>query len=369
MANKDYYDILGVPKNASADEIKRAYRKKAREYHPDVNKDPGAEQKFKQLSEAYSVLTDDKKRAHYDRFGTAQGFPGAGPGAGGFGGFEGFDFEEAFGGGFGESFSDIFENFFGGGVGNRGRGRAHKEKRRGDDLRYDLTINLEEAAFGKEMEIEIPHLAKCATCNGSGAKPGTKEKKCSACGGTGQVRHVQQTILGSFTQVGPCAECGGEGKIISETCSTCRGMGRVKKNSKVKIKIPSGVETGMKLRVSGEGNAGLKGGSPGDLYIYIQVKEHAIFEREEDDIISKEKISFVLATLGGEIKVKTLDGEVKLKIPSGTQPETRFRLKERGIPHLQKTGRGDHYVLIEVEIPTVLSSKQKKLLEEFEKTK
>lgn len=367
MPNKDYYDILGVSKNASTDEIKRAYRKLARDNHPDVNKDPGAEKKFKDISEAYSVVSDDKKRAHYDRFGTAQGFPG-GAGAGGFGGgFGGIDFEEAFGGGGAGGFEDIFDTFFGGMGGRRGQRRGERRAQRGDDLRYDLTISFEDAAFGKETEIQIPHLVACSTCKGKGHPPSAKEKTCKKCGGAGQVRHVQQTILGSFTQVGPCPECGGQGHIISETCSACRGMGRVKKTSKIKVKIPAGVDDGLKLRMNGEGNAGTKGGPPGDLYIYLNVKRHEKFEREDDDVISTETINFIQATLGGEIKVDSLDGKVKLKIPEGTQPGTRFRLRDKGIPHLQGSGRGDQHIIIEVEIPKVLNRKQKKLLEEFEK--
>ena len=365
---KDLFDTLGVPRGASTDEIKKAYRKLAREHHPDVNKAPDAEKKFKEINEAYSVLSDDKKRAHYERFGSTQGMggPGGPGGPGGFGGFEGFDFG---GGGFssadfGEGFGDIFESFFGGSAGRQG-GRGRREVRRGDDLRYDVTITLEEASTGKEIEVEVPHLIACPVCKGSGAKPGSKEISCKQCGGSGQVRHVQNTILGSFTQVGPCPECGGEGKIISDTCTECRGMGRVKKTSKVKVDIPPGVDDGMKLRVSGEGNAGLKGGRPGDLYIYIRVREHPHFERHDNDIYAEEAVSFVTVTLGGEVTVKTLDGSVKLKIPAGTQPGTKFRLASKGMPQLQSSSRGDHYVIVNVTVPKTISKKQKKALEEF----
>ncbi len=361
MSQKDLYDILGVPKGASSDEIKKAYRKLAREHHPDVNKSPDAEKKFKEINEAYSTLSDEKKRAHYDRFGTTQGMGGPGGPGGPFGGgFEGFDFG-GFGGG--EGFGDIFESFFGG-AGRQG-GRERGETRKGDDLRYDVTITLEEASRGKEIEVEIPHLVSCPVCKGSGARPGSKETTCKQCGGSGQVRHVQHTILGSFTQVGPCPECGGEGKIITETCTECRGMGRTKKTSKVKVDIPAGIEDGMKLRVSGEGNAGVKGARAGDLYIYIRVKEHTHFERHDDDIYAEEALPFVTAAVGGTVNVKTLHGTMELKIPSGTQPGTKFRITGKGMKHLQAQGQGDHYVIVTIDVPKTLSKKQKKLLEEF----
>ena len=271
MKNNDYYELLGVTKTASADEIKRAYRKLARQYHPDVNKDPGAEAKFKELNEAYQVLSDPNKRSQYDYYGTAGGPGGSG--------FEGFDFGETFRGfeGFGE-FGDIFDVFFG----RQRTGRAARE--RGSDLRYDLRITLEEAARGIERELDVVHFATCSTCKGSGAKPGTQPIRCSNCKGSGQIRKSQRTILGSFTQIVTCPTCRGSGEVIASTCGSCKGEGRVKKRHKLKIKIPPGIETGYRLRVAGAGDAGSKGTPPGDLYVFIQVEPHPLFNRDGDNL-------------------------------------------------------------------------------------
>jgi molecular chaperone DnaJ len=352
-SNRDYYEILGVSKNASADEIKRAYRKLARQYHPDVNKESGAEDKFKELNEAYQVLSDPNKRSQYDYYGTAGG-------PGGFRGFEGFDFGEAFRGfeGFGE-FGDIFDVFFG----RQRTGRPGRE--RGSDLRYDLRITLEDAARGIEKDLSVVHFATCPTCKGSGAKAGTKPAQCSACKGAGQVRKTQRTILGNITQVVACPTCRGSGEMISSPCGECRGDGRVKKTHKVKIKIPPGIDSGYRLRVAGAGDAGRKGSPPGDLYIFIQVEPHPRFNRDGENLYHRTKISFIQAILGDEISVPTIDGEAILKIPPGTQPNTNFRIKGKGMPYLERTERGNLYVLVEIEIPGKLSKGQQELLKKF----
>ncbi|OGC22905.1 molecular chaperone DnaJ [candidate division WOR-1 bacterium RIFOXYB2_FULL_42_35] len=355
-SNRDYYEVLGVSKTASADEIKRAYRKLAREFHPDVNKETGAADKFKEINEAYQTLSDPNKRSQYDYYGKAGAGAGAGPGAGGFGdfggGFQGFE-------GFGE-FGDIFDVFFGGG----GRGRRPQQER-GADLRFDLRLNLEDAAKGLEKEITLPHFVPCETCKGSGAKPGTTPKKCSACNGSGQIKKTQRTILGSFTQAMPCSNCRGTGSVISTPCSTCHGEGRIKKSHKIKVKIPAGIDTGHRLRVAGAGDAGPKGATPGDLYVFINVEPHINFNREAENLFHRTKISFTQAILGDEIEVPTLEGKATLKIPAGTQPNTNFRLKGKGMPVLQRRDRGDLYVLVEIEIPKKVSSQQAELLKKF----
>ena len=352
--SRDYYETLGVDKKASPDEIKRAYRKLARQYHPDVNKEAGSDEKFKEINEAYQILSDPNKRSQYDYYGTAGGQ------GGGFGGFEGFDFGgqdfESFGG-----FGDLFDVFFGGGA----RGGRRTRVERGADLRYDLRISLEEAAKGIERELNITHFVSCQTCKGSGAKPGSKPKQCSTCKGNGQVKKTQRTILGSFTQVATCTACGGSGEIISSPCNDCRGDGRVKKSHKIKIKVPAGIDSGYRLRAAGSGDAGRKGAPPGDLYLFIQVEPHHLFNRDGADLFYRTKISFVQATLGDEIKVPTLDGKATLKIPRGTQPNTRFRIKEQGMPHLEQRVKGNLYVLVEIEIPTRLNTAQEELLKKY----
>ncbi len=356
--NKDYYELLGLSQEASNDEIKRAFRRLARQYHPDVNKDPGAEEKFKEINEAYHVLSDPKKKTQYDTYGRVgpEGSPG----------FEGFDigdlFERGFEG-FG-GFGDIFESFFGR---QRGPRRQKGGPEQGDDLRYDLTIPLEVAATGETREIKIEHYVTCDKCFGSGAAPGTSPTRCNTCNGIGQVSRTQRTMIGSFTQITTCPNCGGVGEVISSPCSMCRGTGRARKSQTVKIKIPAGVDTGHRLRISQAGNAGLRGGRPGDLYIFIKVTPHAYFERDGSDLYYKKKITFIQATLGAEVKIQTIDGIATLKVPPGTQPGTTLRLRGRGIPHLGGIGRGDEYVSLEAEVPTKLSKGEAELLKKFGK--
>lgn len=358
MSKKDYYDVLGVSKTATADEIKKAYRKLARQYHPDVNKDnPEAAEKFKEASEAYSVLSDEQKRAQYDQFGHAAFENGGAGGAGGFGGFEGFG---GFGGG---GMEDIFDMFFGGqGRGARG---SNAGPQRGADLRFDLEITFEEAAFGLEREISLYRDEQCPHCHGNGGEPGSKVETCPECHGSGEIRFTQNTMFGQMTNVRPCPKCHGEGKIISEPCKECRGQGTVKKNKKLKVKIPAGVDNGSRLRVAGEGEAGVKGGPSGDLYVYLYVKPHKFFERDGTTVYCEVPINIVQATLGDEIKVPTLDGQVVMKVPEGTQPGKVLRLKGKGIPSLRNSTRGDQLVRIKVVVPQKLNEKQKDALRKF----
>lgn len=348
MANKrDYYEVLGVGRDASNDDLKKVYRKLAIKYHPDKN--PGnkeAEEKFKELSEAYEVLSDPEKRNVYNTYGHA-----AGAGAGGFGGFGGG------GGGFGDIFEDIFEDFFGGG--QRRRTRAEK----GSDLRYDIEISFEEAAFGLEKKINIPRMEGCTACNGTGAKSSTKVSTCPQCKGAGQVR-IQQ---GFFTLSRTCSHCGGEGRIITDPCDKCRGRKRVQRERTLSLKIPPGVETGSRLRLTGEGEGGVNGGPPGDLYVVISVREHPHFVREGNDIICNASVSFVQATLGASIEVPTLTGNTTLNIKPGTQPGSTLRIKGKGIADVRGYGIGDQIVRVDVDIPKKLSDRQRELLEEYAK--
>ncbi len=366
---RDYYEVLGVSKGATDKEIKKAYRTLARKYHPDLNKDnpKAAEEKFKEVTEAYEVLSDAKKRAQYDQFGHAAfgAGGGAGAGAGGFGGFGGFgDFGGFSSGGFGGfNGEDIFESFFGGGATRKARG-----PRRGSDLRYDISITFEEAAFGKEIELTIPRKEECATCHGSGAEPGTSSETCPKCHGTGQIKEVHNTILGQMMQQSVCDRCGGTGKIIKNPCHTCHGKGTVDAKSKIRVKIPAGVDNGSRIRVSGAGQAGQLGGGYGDLYVYISVKPHKFFQRDGANVICEVPISFIQAALGDKIDVPTLEGEVDMTIPAGVQPGAILRLSGRGIQRLHGRGKGDQLVRLKIFTPQNLSDEQKKLLEQFSKT-
>lgn len=359
MENKrDYYEVLGVSKDASDEEIKKAYRALAKKYHPDMNKDDkNAEAKFKEVNEAYSVLSDAQKRSAYDQYGHGafDGTAGAG-GAGGAG----------FGGGFGGfgDFSDIFDSIFGGfGGGSSSRRNGPKK---GRDLQYNVTIDLEEAFSGIKREINISRDETCPKCNGSGAKPGTEVKTCPRCGGTGQVQQVQQTAFGRFANVTTCPQCGGTGKIITETCDTCRGRGRVHRQRKVNVTIPAGIDDGQYIVLRGEGEAGENGGPSGDVYVVVSIRRHKKFVRQGADLLYSAKISFAQAALGGEIVVPTLDGDVKYTIPQGTQTGTTFRLKGKGMPRPKSKSRGDLLVTVNIEVPKNLTEKQKELLREFD---
>ena len=350
MSKRDYYEVLGVPRNADENAIKSAYRKLARQYHPDVNKAPDAEERFKEVNEAYEVLSDADKRQAYDRFGhaaTQGGFGVGGPGNP----FSGM-------GGFG----DIFEEFFGGFGGARSAARGPT---RGDDLRYDLEITFQEAVFGAEKEIEIPRLEICPVCQGSGAEPGTKPIRCPQCNGTGEVRRAQQTILGQFVSVTPCPRCKGEREIVTTPCSNCHGQRRVTVMRRLAVSIPAGVDDGMRIRLSGEGEPGERGGPPGNLYVFLHVQPHPVFQRQENDILLELPINIVQAALGCEPDVPTLDGKVKLTIPPGTQNGTVFRMRGKGVPILRSNRRGDQLVTVRVVVPDKLNDKQRKLLQEL----
>lgn len=349
MAKKDYYEILGIEKGASDEEIKKAFRKSALKYHPDRNPgDKEAEEKFKELNEAYQVLSDPQKRAQYDQFGTTD-FNGAGFD----GGFGGFDFSDL--GGFG----DIFDTFFGGGFGG---GRRRNGPQRGADVEYTINLTFEEAVFGVEKEISLTKSENCETCGGTGAKPGSHPKTCSKCGGTGQVKVQRSTPLGSFVSVNTCDACGGKGTVISDPCPDCKGKGTIRKQKKIKVNIPAGVDNGNVIPLRGQGEAGTNGGPAGDLYINIRVAPHNLFKRKGYDIYIDSHISFAKAALGTELKVRTIDGEVKYDVPAGTQPGTIFRLKGKGVSHVNGRGRGDQYVNIIVDIPKNLNQKAKDAL-------
>ncbi len=353
---KNYYDILTVAKSATQDEIKKAYRKMAVKYHPDKNPgDKTAEEKFKEVSQAYEILGDKDKREQYDRVGheayTRKGYGGAGGGAGFH---DPFDlFSQVFGGG-----GSIFDSFFGGGGGST---RNRNAPRAGADLRYDLQIEFEDAVFGAEKTIQIPRADNCSRCKGNGCEPGTSRKTCKKCGGTGQVSMTQ----GFFSIRQPCTACHGSGEIIEKKCRSCSGAGKVNKKHNIKIKIPAGVNTGSRLRVTGEGEAGTRGGPSGDLYVVLHVGDHNLFEREGDDIICEVPLDFVIAAIGGTLEVPTVSGVAKLKIPAGTQSNSVFRLRGKGIPSLRGYGRGDQHVRVFIEVPKNISSEQKKKLLEF----
>lgn len=348
LSKRDYYDVLGVSKEAPKEEIKKAYRKLARKYHPDVNKEADASEKFKEAKEAYEVLSNEQKRAQYDQFGHAdpqgQGFGGFGGGAQDFGGF-----------------GDIFDMFFGGG----GRRRDPNAPQQGADLQYTMVLDFKEAIFGKETDITIPKEENCDTCNGSGAKPGTKTKTCSHCNGSGQLNMEQNTPFGRVVNKRVCNYCSGTGKIIPEKCNTCGGNGKVKKHKKIHITIPAGIDEGQQIRVSGKGEAGVNGGPPGDLYVVVQVRRDEFFEREGDHIFCELPLTFAQAALGDEVEVPTVHGNVMLKIPAGTQTGKTFRMKGKGAPNVRGYGQGDQHIKVKIVTPTKLTEKQKELLREF----
>tara|TARA_Y100001970_G_scaffold294335_1_gene450905 strand:+ start:2568 stop:3692 length:1125 start_codon:yes stop_codon:yes gene_type:complete len=346
----DFYQVLGVSRNADSDTLKRAYRKLARQYHPDINKDAGAEEKFKEIGRAYEVLADPEKRSRYDQFGEA-----------GLGGAAGMPDMGDMGG-----FADLFETFFNG-FGGQGSPTGRSQRRgpqQGDDLRYDMNIEFKQAIFGEQREIKIPHLETCEICRGSGARKGTGPTNCSTCGGSGQVRRATRTPFGNFTQVAECPNCGGVGQIISNPCTSCSGNGVKQVRKKLRINIPAGVDTGTKLRVSGEGNAGLKGGPSGDLYVFIKVRKDSKLTREGINIYSEISISYLQAILGDTVEIDTVDGKVKLDIPGGTQPNSVLTLENKGVPRLgNPVARGNHDVSIAVKLPTRINEEERKLLE------
>jgi len=351
MAKSDYYEVLGVPRGANDDELKSAFRRLARQYHPDVSSEPDAEEKFKEINEAYAVLSDGEKRAAYDRYGHAgvntQGMP---------------DFTNI-------DLSDILEGLFGfGGFGGMGGRRARNAPRRGADLTGRVKLTFEESAFGVEKEIQITRDEYCETCNGSGAKPGTQRLTCPQCNGQGEVRQVHQTLLGSMVQVVTCPRCNGAGDVIETPCETCNGRGLERKTVNKLVTIPPGVSDGVQIRLAGEGQPGIHGGPHGNFYLEIEVEKHAFFRRKGDDILLDLDINIAQAVLGDEIRVPTLNGDVDLRIPAGTQPGKTFRLRGRGIPHLRGSGTGDQLVTVSVQIPTRLSSEQRELFEQLATT-
>lgn len=358
-AKRDYYEVLGVPRTASKDELKKQYRTLARQYHPDVNSEPDAGERFKEISEAYEILSDEDKRAAYDRFGHA--------GVGG-GGFSGFD-QQGFGG-----FADIFEEFFGTFGGAGGARRRRRGPRRGPDLRYDLTITFEEAIFGAERDIEYRRAETCPVCSGSGAEPGSRPISCTTCNGSGEVRRVQQSILGQFVNVTTCHVCNGTGELIPNVCRECNGRKQVERTVTKRVKVPPGVDSDTQIRLSNEGGAGLDGGPPGNLFVVLNVSAHEYFQRRGDDIVLDLQINVAQAALGDEITVPTVDGETKLQIPAGTQSGKVFRLRGLGVPRLDRTGRsanvgrGDELVIINVAIPKNLTSEQQTLFQDLSRT-
>ena len=355
----DYYDILGVSRDASKEDLKRAYRRLARKYHPDVNKETGAEERFKEINRAYEVLSEPEMRARYDRFGE----PGVSNSVGGPG-FQ--DFGDM--GGFADIFETIFSGF--GGMGSQTTSRRRSGPIRGDDLRLDLKLDFREAIFGGEKEIRIPHLEICQVCSGTGAKPGTGASSCSTCNGSGQVRRATRTPFGSFAQVSVCPSCNGEGQVIEEKCSNCGGAGRKQETKKLKITIPPGVDNGTRLRVSREGDAGIKGGTEGDLYVYLFVEADREFTRDGINIHSQITVSYLQAILGCRLKVNSVDGKEELTIPAGLQPNTVLTLENKGVPKLgNAVSRGDHLITVKVEIPTRLDAQERELLEQLAKIK
>ncbi|MGB3203524.1 MAG: molecular chaperone DnaJ [Crinalium sp.] len=354
---RDYYEILGISRDADKEEIKRAYRRLARKYHPDVNSEPGADEKFKEINRAYEVLSEPEMRSRYDRFGEAGVSSGAASGFSDMGDMGGF--------------ADIFESFFTGFTGNVGQtNRRRNGPSRGDDLRLDLKLEFREGIFGGEKEIRIPHLENCATCSGTGAKPGTKARTCSTCSGSGQVRRATRTPFGSFTQVSVCPTCNGDGQVVEEKCETCNGLGRKQETKKLKITIPAGVDNGTRLRVSKEGDAGLRGGPPGDLYVYLFIEEDLEFHRDGINITSEIKISYLQAILGCRLEINTVDGPKELMIPAGTQPNTVLTMENHGVPKLgNPVSRGDFLITVLIDIPTKVTPEERELLEKLAKIK
>ena len=350
----DYYDLLGVARDADADTLKRAYRRLARQYHPDINKEPGAEDRFKEIGRAYEVLSDPQTRSRYDQFGEA-GLGGGGgmPDMGDMGGF-----------------ADLFETFFsgfGGGPAGPGGGAAHRRgPRQGDDLRFDLTISFSEAVFGQEKEIQIRHLETCSTCSGSGAKSGSGPTSCGTCGGAGQVRRATRTPFGSFTQVAPCPTCEGTGQVIADPCTACGGQGLQQVRKKLRINIPAGVDSGTRLRVASEGNAGQRGGPAGDLYVFLTVQSHPTLRRDGINIHAEVTINYLQAILGDTIEVETVEGPAQLEIPAGTQPGAVLTLNGKGVPRLgNPVARGNQLISIKVQLPSKLNGEERELLEQL----
>ncbi len=355
MAKRDYYEILGVARTASTEEIKRSYRKLVKRYHPDIYNGPDADVRIKEINEAYEVLGDDQKRAAYDRFGHA-GVSGA-AGAGGYGPAGGAGFTDI---------GDIFEEIFGGGFGFGGRGgggRSRQGPSRGADIRYDLTIEFEEAVMGAEKEIEVTRHETCPRCHGSGAEPGTQPMKCPTCNGMGQVRQRQQTIFGTFVNVTTCPRCKGTGEVVTTPCRECHGSGKVEVTRRLRVKIPAGVQDGTRIRLPGEGEPGQRGGQTGNLYVFLSVKPHKLFRRVDDDILLELPINIAQAVMGSEVEAPTLDGPKLVKIPPGTQPGKVLRLRGLGVPHLRGNGRGDMLITVNVRIPknSELTDEQREL--------
>jgi len=357
---RDYYEILGVAREVDKEEIKQAYRRLARKYHPDVNKEAGAEERFKEINLAYEVLSEPETRARYDRFGEA----GVSSAAGGAAGFQ--DIGDM--GGFADIFESFFNGFSGGAPGGQQTTRRRGGPARGDDLRLDLKLDFREAIFGGEKEIRISHLETCTNCTGSGAKPGTRPRTCSTCSGGGQVRRATRTPFGSFTQVSVCPTCNGTGQVVEEKCEICGGDGQRQETKKLKIMIPAGVNNGTRLRVSEAGDAGQRNGPPGDLYVYLFINEDAEFQREDTNILSEIKVSYLQAILGSRIEINTVDGTEELTIPPGTQPDTVLTLESKGVPKLgTPVSRGDHLITISVDIPNRISVEERELLEKLAK--
>lgn len=348
--NRDYYEILGVSRNASPDEIKQAFRKLARQYHPDVSKEENAEEQFKEINEAYSVLSDEQKRARYDRYGRA--------GLGDMGGMQDFS----------SNFNDIFEELFGFGMGGNGRGARRNMPRRGRDLQMAITLNFQEAIFGVEKEIEFEREETCSTCRGSGAEPGSTPRQCVTCGGRGEVRQVRQTFIVQMVETVTCPTCQGRGQIIEKLCHTCSGRGLERKRVNKKVSIPAGVDNNMQIRLPGEGGPGTNGGPNGNLFLVVEVKPHEYFKRRGEDILLDLNINIAQAVLGAEIDVPTVDGSEKLNIPTGTQPGKIFNMRGKGVPRVRQSGRGDQHVIINVDIPKKLSAEQRELFEKLAQT-